>query len=152
IVWKHGRIERLLPNYPGDTQGASHSINDLGQAVGWSGNCTGPPFHNHALLWERGRRIDLGELGGNSGQGYNINHRSEIVGFSRVVAGPRHGFLWRRGTMTDLGVLPGDLSSEAVAVNDFGEIVGFSTDASGNERAVIWCRGAITDLNTLVVG
>ena len=69
IVWKSGRIERLLPNYPGDTQGAGHSINDLSQAVGWSGNCLGPPFHNHALLWDRGQRIDLGSIGGTSGQG-----------------------------------------------------------------------------------
>jgi probable HAF family extracellular repeat protein len=152
IIWKGGRIERLLPNYPGDLQGAGHSINDLGQAVGWSGNCGGPQFNNHALLWDHGHRIDLGSLGGTSGQAYNINNRSDVVGFSRVAAGPRHGFLWRRGKMTDLGLLPGDLSSEAAAINDQGEVVGFSTDADGNERAVLWCHGTIAELNTLVSG
>jgi probable HAF family extracellular repeat protein len=151
VVWKNGKIERLLPNYPGDLQGAGHSINDLGQAVGWSGNCFGPPA-NHALLWDHGKRVDLGSLGGISGQAYNINNRSEIVGFSRVAAGPRHGFLWRRGMMVDLGLLPGDLSSEAAAINDQGEIVGFSTDASGNERAFLWRHDRIEDLNTLVAG
>jgi probable HAF family extracellular repeat protein len=152
IVWKEGKIDRLLAGFPGDTQGAGHSINDLGQAVGWSGNCSGPPFFNHALLWDHGRTIDLGTLGGKSGQAYNINNHSEIVGFSRVAAGPRHGFLWRKGSMIDVGVLPGDLSSEAAAVNNLGEIVGFSTDALGNERAFHWYRGAMMDLNTLAKG
>src|SRR5262249_26996622 len=39
IIWRHGKIQTLLDNFPGDMQGAGHSINDRGQVVGWSGSC-----------------------------------------------------------------------------------------------------------------
>jgi len=149
IVWRHGKIERLLPDFPGDTQGAGHSINDLGQVVGWSGHssCGRPPFVNHALLWDpRAGRIDLGALGNTVvSQAYNINNKGDVVGFSGD-----HGFLWRRGHIQDLGVLPGDVFSFGAASNDAGEIVGASGDADGNERAVLWYRDAMIDLNTLI--
>jgi probable HAF family extracellular repeat protein len=139
IVWRQGKIDRLLPNYPGDSQGAGHSINDLGQVAGWSGNCGGPPFESHALLWDHRGRVDLGTLGGPNNQAFNINNKGDIVGFSGNAEGSVvHGFLWHRGRMRDLGVLPGDVFSFGAASNEGGDIVGASGDANNNERAVIW--------------
>jgi probable HAF family extracellular repeat protein len=134
-----------------ETQGAGHSINDRGQVAGWSGVCVGPPFISHALLWDHGKRINLGSLGGRNSQAYNINNKGEVVGFSGNDDGSIiHGFLWRDGRMHDLGVLPGDVFSFGAASNDTGEIVGASGDADGNERAVIWHNNKMIDLNTLI--
>ena len=53
-------------------------------------------------------------------------------------------------TITDLGVLPGDVSSNAVAINDAGQVVGNSTDSSGNSHAFFWTSsGGMLDLGVL---
>ena len=77
-----------LPPYPGDSDGAATAINDFGRAVGISGQCDvaiGAYTAIHALLWEDGKPIDLGNLGGH---GWNtpaaINNRGVIAGSGMV--------------------------------------------------------------------
>jgi probable HAF family extracellular repeat protein len=145
-----------------DPDGAATAINDNGQIVGISGTCdnsVGAFSAMHALLWENGNVINLGNLGG---KGWNtpmaINHRGDIiVGFSDLagdvsggVLSPNfHAFIWTKesGKMTDIGVLPGDALSEALDVNDQGQVVGVSFPSF---HAFIYENGKMTDLNTLM--
>ena len=145
-----------------DPDGAATAINDNGQIVGISGTCdtsVGAFSAKHALLWENGTVISLGNLGG---QGWNtpmaINRRGDtIVGFSDLpgdvsggVLTPNfHAFIWTKesGKMTDIGVLPGDTLSEALDVNDQGQVVGVSIPSF---HAFIYENNKLRDLNVLM--
>lgn len=163
VAWELGRAI-ALPTEGSDPDGLAMGINDYGQVVGGSGICTA--FNPnllinlqsvHALLWQNGRLVDLGNLGGTTGQAlgnlaYAINNRGQAVGVSDLSGDTTfHAFLWTAATqMRDLGTLPGDAASLAISINDPGVVVGLSIDASGNTRAVVWRGGVPTDLNTLV--
>ena len=149
-----------LPPFSGDPDGAATAVNDKGQVVGISGLCSnavGGLSAKHALLWENGAPIDIGNLGG---QTWNtptaINQQGDVVGFSDLPnddpAHPNyHAFLWtRKNGIRDLGTLPGDVRSQALGINDQGQVVGLSVDASHHIRAFLWQDGVMTDLNTLV--
>jgi probable HAF family extracellular repeat protein len=149
VIWENGEVKEL-PTFPGDPDGTAGEINDNGQAAGGSGNCTSNPFA-HALLWFRGRAIDLGNLGGAMNNvAEDINNRAQVVGASDLPGDTTaHAFLWQNGIMTDLGTLPGDVSSGATGINDKSLIVGNSCDVNSNCRAFIYEGGIMTDLNTL---
>ncbi len=161
VIWgpKIGQMQQLPP-LSGDPDSAATAINDEGQVVGISGTCdnsVGEFSAAHALLWENGKPINLGSLGGVA---WNtpaaINNRGQIVGFSDLPGDESgtpnfHAFLWSRNRgMQDLGTLPGDVLSIAYGINDEGQIVGQSIAANGNSRAFIWQNGVMTDLNTLI--
>jgi probable HAF family extracellular repeat protein len=164
VLWKNGVIQELH-TYPGDTDGVAAFINDNGQAVGASGTCASfnPNsglylVEDHALLWEKGRVTDLGNLGGSGGIAGNhacaINNRGQVVGHSELTDNTTfHGFLWTRETgMRDLGTLPGDSMSLALGINDRGLVAGASLNTSFSPRASVWENGVMTDLNTLIPG
>lgn len=163
---RHGNWQvRELPPYAGDPDGAATAINDLGQAVGISGQCDvaiGAYSAIHALLWEDGQPISLGSLGGS---GWNtpqaINSRGVVVGFDNgpndVISGALQfrwqAFIWtKENGMVSLGALPGDEMSQATDVNDQNQIVGVSyLDYNfDNPRAFIYQNGAMTPLNSLI--
>ena len=149
VIWARGRIHEL-PTFPGDPVGMAWGINYWGQATGYSGNCT-TVFH--ALLWQDGKVIDLGNLGGTmNNAGVDINNLGQVVGNSDLPGDTTgHAFLWQRRTgMMDLGTLPGDVGSDGDGINDLGQVVGGSWDAEGNDRAYLWQNGVMTDLNTLI--
>jgi probable HAF family extracellular repeat protein len=50
FIWQKGEI-RELPTFPGDPDAYADGINDDGQVVGGSGNCTNLAS-SHALLWQ----------------------------------------------------------------------------------------------------
>ncbi|MGB9255666.1 MAG: hypothetical protein WCC25_12585, partial [Candidatus Korobacteraceae bacterium] len=162
VVWgpKPGQMQQLTP-YGTDPDGSATGINDSGQVVGISGICqnaVGNQSATHALLWQNGTPINLGNLGGTAwNTPMAINDNGLIVGFSDLTgdqggANPNfHAFSWTRpGPMQDLGTLSGDAISEALGVNQQAQIVGVSY-ASGfsNPRAFVYEDGAMTDLNTL---
>ena len=90
-----------LATVDGDPDGIAFAINDLGQAVGASGNCG--PFNAieqnnftplHAVLWRNGNAIDLGNLEGDGrfagiyasglndrGQLWNLGHLTATQAF-----------------------------------------------------------------------
>jgi probable HAF family extracellular repeat protein len=151
---------RTLPVFPGDSDGFAYSINDNGQVVGASGPCTAFNANlgvfmapKHAMLWEGGAAINLGNLGGDGLGGGNhacaINNNGQVVGHSDLTGDTTfHTFLWTWETgMKDLGTLPGDFASTAVSLNDPGVIVGASFDTNFNPRAFVWTGGSMTDLN-----
>ncbi len=149
VIWAEGRVHKL-PTFPGDPVGMAWGINYWGQAAGWSGSCT-TVFH--ALLYQNGKAIDLGNLGGTmNNEGVDINNQGQVVGYSDLPGDTTgHAFLWQKGTgMIDLGTLPGDIGSDGDGINNLGQVVGGSWDADGNERAILWQNGVMTDLNTLI--
>ncbi len=147
VYWIGGRIH-ALPTFPGDPVGIAFGINDWGQATGYSGNCT-TPFH--ALLWQNGKAINLGNLGGTVSEGVDINNWGQVSGLATLPGDQYyHAFLWTWGFLVDLGTLTGDVSSSGDGLNDWGQVVGGSYDASGNSRAFLWQNGVMTDLNTLI--
>jgi len=165
VVWGKGGIHKLS-TLGGDPDGVAQQINDNGQVVGGSGTCA--TFNTnflynlvpvHALLWEKGKATDLGNLGGKTGQAggniaYGINHQGQVVGNSDLEGDTTfHAFLWNKETgMQDLGTLSGDVASVSISINDAGSVVGASLDAKFNPRAFLWEKGAMTDLNTMIAG
>ncbi len=150
FIWQKGEIQEL-PTFPGDPDAYADGINDDGQAVGGSGNCTNFAS-SHALLWQESTPTDLGNLGGTMNNvAQDINSQAQVVGGSDLPGDTTsHAFLWQNGTMTDLGTLPGDVSSFAQGINNKGQVVGASCDISGNCRGFLWQNGVMTDLNTLI--
>src|SRR5215469_13636462 len=160
VVWENGHIKEL-PTYGGDPDGFAIAINDRGQVAGASGVCSTFNIINglylspvHALLWEHGKVINLGSLGGNFGnQAHNLNNRGQVVGTSDLAGDAVfHGFVWSQNTgIRDIPPLPGDTYSVALAINDAGEVGGVSIDATFiNLRAFVVVHGMPTDLNTLI--
>ncbi|HJX29017.1 MAG TPA: hypothetical protein VJ885_13985 [Thermoanaerobaculia bacterium] len=161
VVWEPRKNQiQELPPLPGDTSGAATAINDRGQVVGISGTCdqaVGRFTAAHAVLWDRGRVIDLGNLGAMMWNTPTaINQRGDVAGFASLPSDdvdnpPLRAFLWtRRDGIQDLGTLPGDVSSQANGLNDKGQVVGVSCDAAGSCRGFLWEDGVMKDLNTLV--
>jgi len=156
-VWLRGKVYEL-PTFSGGENGIAYTVNDKGQAVGGSGLCAifdpdyGAPLRpQHALLWEGGRVINLGSLGGTLNNiAFTINNAGQVGGTSGLSGNiANHAFLWQDGVITDLGTLSGDVDSGALGVNG-GQVVGASFDARGNSRAFLWQNGVMTDLNDLV--
>jgi probable HAF family extracellular repeat protein len=162
VVWEKGKI-RGLPPYPGDTDGVAAWINDNGEVAGASGTCgsfnPGSGLYlveNHAVVWQNGKPIDLGNLGPNGipGAGNHacaINNRGQTVGHTTSNASTV-AFLWTRETgMQGLGMLGGDFASFALGIDDRGVVVGESVGPNFSSiRAFLWEKGVMTDLNTLI--
>lgn len=156
VVWgpRSGQI-RELPPYAGDTVGIATEINDHGQAVGVTGLCSALSTQiTHAVLWQDGSAIDLGNLGSRLfNWAYTINERGQVAGAAGVTGDATwHAFFWENGVMRDLGVLPGDLMSQSNGMNNKGQVVGTSCVDKffDNCRAFIWQGGVMTDLNDLI--
>jgi probable HAF family extracellular repeat protein len=165
-MWSLGPPDQIheLPLITGDSSGAATAINDNGQIVGISGICDqaiGRHTARHAVLWENGGVIDLGNLGA---QWWNtptaINQRGDVVGFAGdpafVEGDIVHAFMWtREDGIRHLKPLqrrtPKHVDSEAYGINENRQVVGISCDADFVDcRAVVWDHGNTpTDLNDL---
>ena len=112
----------------------------------------------HAFLWERGKLIDLGTLGGNFAAGVGINEAGDVVGSETLPPDDFlfHATLWSKGRIFDLGALAPGGCSLATSVNSQLKVVGAnSSDCDFRDdpslRAVISEDGGpIVDLNTLI--
>jgi probable HAF family extracellular repeat protein len=159
-IWGPDGEMQELPPLPGDSTSAATAINDKGQVVGISGACgiaIGGVSAAHAVLWENGIPIDIGNLGGLTWNTPTaINERGTIVGFS-LPAGQDgttnyEAFVWtKEGGMKSLGKPPGDTQSAAFGVNDREQIVGLSRGGPYVIRALLWENGLMTDINELTL-
>jgi probable HAF family extracellular repeat protein len=154
VIWNPEGSMQMLSPYPGDHISAAVAINNNGQVVGASGPCApiSPSIGAHALLWQNGSVIDLGNLGGTTNNvAFSINGESQVVGLSGLLGNTTaHAFIWQNGVMSNLGTLSGDVFSIAYSINDNGQVVGQSCDANNKCRAFLWQYGTgMVDLNSL---
>jgi probable HAF family extracellular repeat protein len=164
VLWgpRDDQIRELPPLPGGDTVSAATALNDRGQVVGISGICdqaVGRFSAIHSVLWEDGRPIEIGDLGGVAwNTPMAINPFGDVVGFANASAAddgnfnPR-AFLWTRADgIRNLGAVPGDVTSQATGINKWRQVVGQSCDADGNCRGFLWQNGGMRDLNDLAPG
>jgi len=174
-VWQKDRSGnwrvKQLPPYSTDPDSAATAINDLGQIVGISGRCDvalGSYSAIHSVLWQNGKPINLGSLGGSAwNTPESINNRSVVVGFDNgpndVINGQLQfrflAYVWtKQSGMVSLGTLPSlsgsgrDAMSEATDINDEGQIVGvsYADYEFDGARAFIYQNGTMTALNDLI--
>jgi probable HAF family extracellular repeat protein len=125
----HGMTD--LGVLPGARECAAVDVNDRGEAAGY---CVVPPYNaRHAVLWSRGRVVDLGD-----GEAHGINDRGDILAYCgygalRVVAGG--DVHCDAGTLlesSDFGQATGHFGE----LNDAGEVV--TNRSYGGPRAVLW--------------
>jgi probable HAF family extracellular repeat protein len=141
-------VRRLSPS-----QGASavaHSINSAGQVAGGSGVPHAPS--GVGVIWSgRGLRDIQGPARGDYTSALGINDNQRVVGSTNTDTAVR-AFEWTaQSGLRFLPLLPGDNSSEALAINNAGTIAGFSGGASGL-RAVLWTSTGIRNLGILPGG
>jgi probable HAF family extracellular repeat protein len=151
-------MTELLP-LTGDSTSAATAINERGQAVGISGECSnavGGFSAQRAVVWgSDGTPAEIDNLGGDAWHTpMDINEHGDIVGFGNPASVPGdafgiHAFYWsRHGGIEDLGVFDGDGTSQALGINDRGQVVGVSS-GPGDDTAFLWEGGELIDLNTL---
>ena len=136
----------LSPDLAGDS--VAKGVNNSGDIVGYA--CTAANASCRPFLFSSGVTTMLGPTN-RTGVANSINDQLEIAG-SLTVAGSTalHAFFYGNASMIDLGTLPGDASSEGLAISEGGEVVGTSRASSGQQRAFLWRNGVMTDLNTLL--
>ena len=181
ITWQNG-IQTDLGALPGGNNSSIPLwINDQGTIVGFSENGVIDPLTGFpelsAVLWQGGRILDLGTLGGNASYAFAINNQGRVVGgalntisdsnanglqafgFPVVpfsVATQIRAFFWQDGVMHDLGTLGSGNDAAALLVNNRGQVAGVSfTDtilnASGfpTQDPFFWENGKMVDIGTL---
>ena len=149
---------RVLPLIDGDSSGAATAINDQGQAVGISGTCdqaVGRYSAAHAVLWDHGQAIDIGQ-GVLTAPFWNtptaINERGDVVGFAGDPSDPTgnitHAFLWTRDHGMQLLSTASDDNSTATGINAQRQVVGYFVAANGALHGFVWDRSnGLRDLN-----
>jgi probable HAF family extracellular repeat protein len=164
VVWgpKLGQLTQLRP-LPPDPDSAATAINDKGQVVGISGLCSnavGGASAEHAVLWENGVPMNLGNFDG--GMAWNtptaLNNLGQIVGFGNQADTPSGdfnpiAFLWtKEHHLQKIHPVGGDANNIAWGIDEQEQVVGDSCvdSALSNCRAFLWQNGVSTDLNTLI--
>ncbi|MFI4967248.1 MAG: hypothetical protein ACHQAU_00870 [Gammaproteobacteria bacterium] len=162
FVWDQDGMKSLgalyCPCSYNDRYGSSgaYAINDKGSVGGDSETVRGS-WVLHATFWREAAPQDLGGGAGDwsISRIFGLNAQGAAVGDYSADAGEQDVFdrqaaLWRDGNHLDLGVLPGDVSSTALAVNQRNAVVGWSGTSNGSvSHAFLWSRGKMLDLGSL---
>lgn len=93
------------------------------------------------------RTHELGNLGGDYVQAYDINEHLQIVGIASDDQGNMKAFIWENNSMQDLGTLGGDWAW-AQGINNQGQIVGGAGHADGSTYACFWDGTQIINLGS----
>ena len=150
VLWEKGKPQALA-TVDNDTDGEAFWINDLGQAVGQTSNCSNGA--SHAVSWTNGTRHSASALPdyNNGAVAWGNNDRGQIVGSVGSPDGStQYAALWQNRKLTSFKPLPGDVGAIASGINNRGQMVGSTWDSNSNwAHAVIWQDGVMTDLNTM---
>jgi probable HAF family extracellular repeat protein len=150
VLWEKGKPQSL-PTVDNDSDGEAFWINDLGQAVGQTSNCSNAT--THAVSWKNDTRHSASALPDykTGAVAWGNNDRGQIVGSVGSPDGStQYAALWQNGTLTSFKPLPGDAGAIASGINNRGQMVGSTWDSKLDwAHAVIWQDGVMTDLNTL---
>lgn len=154
FVWKTGSMQDL--GTLGGTDASPSFINQSGQIAGVSYVNSNPsvncdlPLTTHPFLWQDGKMIDLGTLGGTCSGVASINDGGEVAGTSNLKGDETaHPFLWHNGKLNDLGTIGGTFGL-ATWLNDAGDVAGAATTADDQEfHAFFWRNGVTIDIGTV---
>jgi probable HAF family extracellular repeat protein len=153
FLWQSGAMQDL--GTLGGPDANAFIVNERTQVTGWSSTNSTPArcyfrLTTDPFLWQDGKMIDLGTLGGTCGFPNWLNNRGEVVGQSNLAGDSTfHPFLWRRGKMSDLGTLGGNFGT-AYSISEAEEIVGWSTTSGDSVgRAFLWKRGRMSELGVV---
>jgi probable HAF family extracellular repeat protein len=162
FLWEGGVMTDLGTLGTG-TDAWGMAINERGQVVGtsytsampnqvvtpcvYSGSGAFIPTQD-PFLWENGKMIDLGGLGGTCGFPSWLDDYGRVVGVSDLAGDQvQHPFLWTKASgMRDLGTLGG--SGSASMIKNFGQVVGGSELENSDLHAFLW-DGTMHDLGAL---
>lgn len=125
FIWANGTLTGL-GFLPGGTSSVANAINNHGEIVG-TADVSGTNYH--AFLYITNTLVDLGTWGGPHSQGFGINDKSEITGWSYPPPGSNFYFgpyLWRSNQF--IGITPYDKKETAGGrgINFDGYIVGYT--------------------------
>ncbi|MGA7931545.1 MAG: hypothetical protein WCA20_36805 [Candidatus Sulfotelmatobacter sp.] len=166
FLWENG-VMRDLGTLGTGTDAYAVAINERGQVIGISYTSSTPnpiitacssggaaggsilPTQD-PFLWENGKMIDLGSLGGTCGFPQAINDRGQVIGNSDLVGDViSYPFLWEKTTgMQSLGTLGGSFAL-AEMINDSGQVVGGSYLTGDNQAHAFLWDGKMHDLGAL---
>ena len=146
VLWEHGSAQ-ALPTVDNNPDGVAYWINDEGEAVGYSGNCT---TTLHAVSWKHGTPTVLSDLG-NGGAAYSVSNQGDIAGAVGSADGTTQtGAIWQDGKLTSFKLLPGDFGGIGTGINNKDQVVGSNYDSNFMwAHGFIWQGGVVTDLNKL---
>lgn len=132
-----------LGTLDGTLHSVAHSINNIGQIVGYAFNdLYARDFR--AVLFDstgQGNNVDLGTLGGEYSAAISINDYGKIVGRADTASGFPHATLFDphgRGNNRDLGTVDEYSFSVATSINNSGQIVGQAGIWNYEYRAVLF--------------
>jgi len=135
-------------------------INKSGQITGYSqllGNRLDPQKNAivHAFITDvsTNKMTDIGTLGGYSSQGYGLNDKGQVAGYSDIRDFTfQHAFVTHPTTrkMIDLGTLGGN-NSKAYGINSKGDTTGTAARADNKMVAFVALQNHMYDLQKLLV-
>ncbi|MDR3707371.1 MAG: hypothetical protein P4L33_03650 [Capsulimonadaceae bacterium] len=140
FLWTLGNITDLSGEYVDG--GTAEAINNYGQVAGC---ITTLRQFDQAFFWSDGEFRDLG-----FGQARAINDHSVVAGITYQGNARPIACFWREFHRREIPLLPGFVSSEALAINDGGEIVGAMIGDDGSRIAFLWKREYAIDLNDVI--
>ncbi|MFD9957632.1 hypothetical protein [Amycolatopsis sp. NPDC058986] len=140
--WVNGKISSL-GTLNGGGFAEALAVNNAGQAVGAASAPGSLPNLFHAVLFSKGKAVDLNVPGANQNAAHAtaINNHGDIVGDDGVIppldlVGSGNGFLYRNGHATELNTLiaphPNVRLAGATGINDAGHIVGLAAVTAPN--------------------
>ncbi|HRQ74843.1 MAG TPA: dockerin type I domain-containing protein [Phycisphaerales bacterium] len=155
VIWKP--FEKGAPVQDlGVMNGPSSSARDgniYSDGAGWSGSDIGV-LNTRAVLWLKGKGIDLGVLPGMvQSQALGMNSVGDVVGSSAAgLLGPSQVFQWRNGTMSALLPPAGYDRITQTNINDLRQAAGrLRVSDSSIFHPYLWQHGEFYIVNKLVV-
>jgi len=144
FLW-NGKKMKNLGSFDEDVISGAWSINDRGQAAGFTVNADD---QRRAVAWDRNGIHELETLGGSENEALGISVSGEIVGWASTPDETLHAALWDSEGVTDLDPFQ-TVMSWAWSINKSGEVVGAILTPDDHLRAVMWSDGGMQELGTL---